>query len=244
MTDAVWARHDAAACFQRHATSKVFVAEDLDCIHTLGFRGEALASIAAVAQVELRTKRAVDDAGLCIRNEGGRIVSSEPCAMSDGTSLAVRNLFYNVPARRNFLKTPATELRHIIETFQALALSRPDIAFTLIHDDAEMHRLPAETGKPAEALGARIGALFGDQYPDMLVPVGEQTSYLTVHGFVGMPELHKKHRNEQFLFVNGRIVKSRSLGHAIQSAYEGLAYLKVRGRFSAFSCRWIHPASM
>ncbi len=215
-------RHDAAACFQRHATSKVFAAEDLDCIRTLGFRGEALASIAAVAQVELRTKRPVDDAGLCIRNEGGRIVSSEPCAMSDGTSLAVRNLFYNVPARRNFLKTPATELRHIIETFQALALSRPDIGFTLIHDDAEMHQLPAETGKPAEALRARIGALFGDRYPGMLVPVGEQTSYLTVHGFVGMPELHKKHRNEQFLFVNGRIVKSRSLGHAIQSAYEGL----------------------
>lgn len=215
-------RHDAAACFQRHATSKLFVAEDLNCIRTLGFRGEALASIAAVAQVELRTKRAVDDAGFCIRNEGGRIVSSEPCAMSDGTSLAVRNLFYNVPARRNFLKTPATELRHIIETFQALALSRPDIAFTLIHDDAEMHRLPAESGEPAEALRARIGSLFGDQYPDMLVPVGEQTSYLTVHGFVGMPELHKKYRNEQFLFVNGRIVKSRSLGHAIQSAYEGL----------------------
>lgn len=215
-------RHDAAACFRRHATSKVFAAEDLDCIRTLGFRGEALASIAAVAQVELRTKRPADDAGLCIRNEGGRIVSSEPCATSDGTSLAVRNLFYNVPARRNFLKTPATELRHIIETFQALSLSRPDIAFTLIHDDAEMHQLPAESGEPAEALRARIGALFGDQYPGMLVPVGEQTSYLTVHGFVGMPELHKKHRNEQFLFVNGRIVKSRSLGHAIQSAYEGL----------------------
>ncbi len=215
-------REDAAACFRRHATSKLFVAEDLNCISTLGFRGEALASIAAVAQVELRTKRAVDGAGLCIRNEGGRIVSSEPCATSDGTSLAVRNLFYNVPARRNFLKTPATELRHIIETFQALALSRPDIAFTLIHDDVEMHRLPAETGEPAEALRARIGALFGDQYPAMLVPVREQTSYLTVHGFVGMPELHKKHRSEQFLFVNGRIVKSRSLGHAIQSAYEGL----------------------
>ena len=215
-------REDATACFRRHATSKLFVAEDLNCIHTLGFRGEALASIAAVAQVELRTKRPVDGAGLCIRNEGGRIVSSEPCATSDGTSLAVRNLFYNVPARRNFLKTTATELRHIIEAFHALALSRPDIAFTLIHDGAEMHRLPAETGEPAEALRARIGALFGDQYPEMLVPVGEQTSYLTVHGFVGMPELHKKHRSEQFLFVNGRIVKSRSLGHAIQSAYERL----------------------
>ena len=215
-------REDATACFRRHATSKLFVAEDLNCIRTLGFRGEALASVAAVAQVELRTKRAADGAGLCIRNEGGRIVSSEPCATSDGTSLAVRNLFYNVPARRNFLKTPATELRHIIEAFHALALSRPDIAFTLIHDEAEMHRLPAESGEPAEALRARIGALFGDQYPEMLVPVGEQTSYLTVHGFVGMPELHKKHRSEQFLFVNGRIVKSRSLGHAIQSAYERL----------------------
>ena len=227
-------REDAAACFRRHATSKLFVAEDLNRIQTLGFRGEALASIAAVAQIELRTKRAADGAGFCICNEGGRIVSSEPCATSDGTSLAVRNLFYNVPARRNFLKTPATELRHIIETFQALALSRPDIAFTLIHDDAEMHRLPAEPGEPADALRARIGALFSDQYPDMLVPVGEQTSYLTVHGFVGMPELHKKHRSEQFLFVNGRIVKSRSLAHAIQSAYEGLVPQKTWPFFCIF----------
>ncbi len=213
---------DAAACFRRHATSKLFSAEDLNCIRTLGFRGEALASIAAVAQVELRAKRASDEAGLRIRNEGGRILSSEPCAMSDGASIAVRNLFYNVPARRNFLKTPATELRHIVETFQALALSRPDIAFTLIHDGAEMHRLSAESGSPAEALRARIGALFGDKYPEMLISVEEQSSYLSAHGFVGMPELHRKHRSEQFLFVNGRIVKSRSLGHAIRSAYEGL----------------------
>ena len=213
---------DAAACFLRHATSKLFSAEDLNGIRTLGFRGEALASIAAVAQVELRTKRASDAAGCCIRNEGGRMAAPEPCAMSDGTSLAVRNLFYNVPARRNFLKTPATELRRIVETFQALALSRPDIAFTLMHDDAEMHRLPAESGSSDEALRARIGALLGAKYPDMLIPVEEASSYLSAHGFVGQPELHRKHRNEQFLFVNGRTVKSRSLGHAIHSAYEGL----------------------
>ncbi len=213
---------DAAACFRRHATSKLFSAEDLNCIRTLGFRGEALASIAAVAQVELRTKRASDEAGLCIRNEGGRILLSEPRAMSDGTSIAARNLFFNVPARRNFLKTPATELRHIVETFQALALSRPDIAFAMIHDEAEMHRLPAESGSPEEALRARIGALFGDAYPEMLIPVEEASSYLRAHGFLGMPELRRKHRSEQFLFVNGRMVRSRSLGHAIRSAYEGL----------------------
>lgn len=217
---------DAAVCFQRHATSKLFSVEDLHRIRTLGFRGEALASIAAVAQVELRTKRAGDEAGddigCRILNEGGRMVSSGPLAMPPGTSIAVRNLFYNVPARRNFLKSPATELRHIVEAFQALALSRPDIAFTLMRDDVEMHRLSAESGSPAEALRARIGALFGDKYPDRLVFAEEKSGYLSVRGFVGMPELHRKHRSEEFLFVNGRIVRSRSLGHAVQSAYEGL----------------------
>lgn len=216
-------REDARACFRRHATSKIASIEDLEHIRTLGFRGEALASIASVAQVELRTKRSSDAAGFCIRVEGGVIQSSEPCATRDGTSVAVKNLFYNVPARRNFLKTPATELRHIVETFQSIALSNPTIGFALIHDGMEMYRLPPErAGAFSESLRGRIEALFDAEYGERMVEVGENTSYLTVVGFVGEPELHKKSRGEQFLFVNGRYVRNRSLEHAVYSAYADL----------------------
>ncbi len=213
---------DARACFRRHATSKIGSIEDLERLRTLGFRGEALASIGSVAQVELRTKRTSDAAGTCVRVEGGDMISVEPCATKDGTSIAVRNLFYNVPARRNFMKSPATELRHLVETFQSIALSYPSIGFRLIHDGMEMHRLPAESGGFGDALRGRLHSLFGAEYEDRLVKVGEKTSYLTVDGFVGQPELNKKSRGEQFLFVNGRHVRNRSLEHAVYSAFEGL----------------------
>ena len=216
-------REDAVACFRRHATSKIASIEDLERIRTLGFRGEALASIASVAQVELRTKRSTDPAGFCVRMEGGEVVAAEPCATRDGTSVAVRNLFYNVPARRNFLKTPATELRHCVETFQLLALSNPHIAFTLHHDDLEMYRVPADReGDWMERLQGRIRSLYDTETASRLAPVEEQTSYLTVRGFVGEPELARKSRGDQFLFVNGRYVRSRSLDHAIFSAYQDL----------------------
>ena len=216
-------REDAAACFRRHATSKISSIEDLERIRTLGFRGEALASIASVAQVELRTKRSFDAAGFCVRMDGGELVAAEPCATRDGTSVAVRNLFYNVPARRNFLKTPATELRHCVETFQLLALSNPHITFTLHHDDLEMYRVPADReGEWMERLRGRIRSLYDVETASRLAPVEEQTSYLTVRGFVGEPELAKKSRGDQFLFVNGRYVRSRSLDHAIFSAYHDL----------------------
>ena len=215
-------REDARICFRRHATSKLFSVEGLNDIRTLGFRGEALSSITAVSQMELRTRRAEDETGLLIRNEGGRTVAEEPCAMQGGTSVAVRNLFYNVPARRNFLKTAATELRHVVDVFRAIVLSHPGIAFTMIHEEMDLHKLPAEAGEPMEALRGRIGALLGQEYVGMLVPVEEQTSYLTVQGFVGEPELHRKGRGEQFLFVNGRAVRNRSLEHAIHSTYEQL----------------------
>lgn len=216
-------REDARACFRRHATSKITSIDDLERIRTLGFRGEALASIASVAQVELRTKRTADDVGYCVRVEGGEIITSEPCATKDGTSIAVKNLFYNVPARRNFMKTPATELRHLVETFQSIALSNPSIAFRLVHDGMDMYRLPAEQEEDfGDALEGRLHALFGAEYEDRLVRVGEQTSYLSVEGFVGEPELHKRGRGEQFLFVNGRHVRNRSLEHAVFTSFEDL----------------------
>jgi len=214
---------DARLCFQRHATSKIRTIEDLERIHTLGFRGEALASIAAVARVELKTKRAQDAAGYRVQIEGGHLIAAEPCATANGTSVAVRNLFYNVPARRNFLKTPATEFKHIVETFQVLALSHPEVGFTLIHDDVEIYRLvPESDPSPAERLRRRIGTLFGPEYALQTIPVEETTSYLSVRGFLGRPELHRKSRGEQFFFVNRRYVRHRYLEHAVTSSYEHL----------------------
>lgn len=214
---------DAVACFKRHATSKISEIEDLERIQTLGFRGEALASIAAVARVELRTKRVQDAAGTSVRLEGGEVVEVAPCATQDGTSIAIRHLFYNVPARRNFLKTPATEFKHLIETFQFLALSNPDVAFTLLHDDNEVYRLgAARTGNFFDDLRHRIRDLFGKDHADSLVPVEETTSYLTVRGFVCEPGFNRRSRGEQFLFINGRYVRNRSLDHAVMTAYEQL----------------------
>ncbi len=227
---------DAAACFGRHATSKLRRFEDLERLATLGFRGEALASIAAVARVELRTKRRQDAAGTCVRFEGGRLVEQVPCAAEDGTSLAVRDLFYNVPARRAFLKTPATEFRHLVETFQSVALSEPAVGFTLVHDDTEVYRLPAPPPGAAfdAALAARVAALFGERDPDALVPVGEATSYLSIRGFAGRPEDARRGRADGFFFVNGRVVKSRALEHAVVQAYGALLPEGRRPFFALF----------
>lgn len=214
---------DARACFKRHATSKIRSAKDLDRLHTLGFRGEALASIAAVAQVELKTKRVGDDAGLELRVEGGDVTHEAPCATPSGSSIAVRNLFYNVPARRNFLKTPATEFKHLVETFQFLSLANPDVSLRLMHNDNEVYRLVArrEEDRPAQ-LRHRIGELFGDDRKAHLVRVSEETSYLSISGFIGDPSVHRRTRGEQFLFVNGRYVKHYYLDHALKEAYEGM----------------------
>lgn len=213
---------DAATCFGRHATSKIADAADLERIRTLGFRGEALASIAAVAQVEMKTKRRSDGAATCVRIEGGKLVEQAPCAAPDGTSIAVRNLFFNVPARRNFLKTPATEFKHLIETFQFLALSNPEVGFTLTHDGAEVYRLAPSAAGFDGALRARLVALVGERLDGELVQVEEATSYLSVRGVVGRPEVARRSRGEQFLFVNGRFVKNRSLEHAVAAAYDDL----------------------
>ncbi len=211
---------DAERCFERHATSKVRSIDDLERIRTLGFRGEALASIAAVAQVTLKTKRVEDEAGTLVRVEGGQQVETRPCAIPDGTSVSVRNLFYNVPARRNFLKTPATELKHLTQTVQSLALANPDVAVRLEHDGHEHYDLPvAPTDDWHAATRARILGLFGDEHDEELVPTEESSSDLTVRGFVGAPSFHRKTRGEQFLFVNGRHVTDRYLSHAVKAAY-------------------------
>ena len=208
---------DAVAAFGRHATSKLRAFEDLETLRTLGFRGEALASIASVARVELRTKRRQDASATCVRVDGGALASVEPCAAPDGTCLSVRTLFYNVPARRAFLKSPATEFKHLVETFQAIALSHPGVGFSLVHDETEVYRLA-----PARALADRLGAVLGQDLGGRLVDVSEATTYLSVRGVVGQPGTARRARGDQYLFVNSRYVKSRHLDHAVQSAFGAL----------------------
>jgi DNA mismatch repair protein MutL len=213
---------DAKRCFQRHATSKLRDTGDLRRIQTLGFRGEALASIGSVAQVELKTRRPGDAAGLRVRLEGGEQEEAAPCAAPAGTSVAVRNLFYNVPARRNFLKTDATEFKHVVEAFQKQALAHPSVAFRLVHNDHEVYRLAGGAEAFLPALRRRIGALLGEDRTDGLRRVEDEASYVSVCGFAGAPKKSRRSRSEQFLFVNGRPVENRYLAHAVKTAYGAL----------------------
>ncbi len=214
---------DAMACLRRHATSKIRAVEDLDTLRTLGFRGEALASIGSIARVEIKTRRVEDGSGVRLAVEGGEVVANEPVATPPGTSLSVRNLFYNVPARRAFLKKPATEYRHLLDAFQTLALSHPRVAFAFLNGDEDVYRLHAHPhGSFYDALRARIRALWDDDYARELIEVEESTSYLTARGLLGRPELARKQRGLQHVFVNGRYVRNRSIEHAVRSAYEGL----------------------
>ncbi|MCC7507345.1 MAG: DNA mismatch repair endonuclease MutL [Saprospiraceae bacterium] len=207
---------DARMCFERHATSKIHDAKDLFAIHTFGFRGEALASIAAVAQVELRTRRAIDELGTRIVIENSAVVTQEPCQCPVGTNLAVKNLFFNVPARRNFLKSEPVEMRHVLDEFQRVAMAYPDLFFSLHHNDQEIFHLPPGT------LRQRVVKIFGDAVNKKLVPVQEETDILKISGFVGKPDYFKKARGEQLFFVNHRFIKSNYLHHAVVSAYEDL----------------------
>lgn len=207
---------DARRCFERHATSKIQKIEDLFHIRTMGFRGEALASIAAVAQVELKTKRAEDDAGTFIEIENSVVIHQEPVACANGTSIAMKNLFFNIPARRNFLKSNASEMRHIVEEFIRVALSFPEIFFSLTSNGQELYHLDRGT------LKQRIIQVLGKEYSARLVSVQEKTDYLNIYGFVGKPETAKKTRGDQYLFVNNRFIKSAYLNHAIMSAYQEL----------------------
>ncbi|KAB7731826.1 DNA mismatch repair endonuclease MutL [Rudanella paleaurantiibacter] len=206
---------DARMSFERHATSKIRSSDDLFRIKTMGFRGEALASIAAVAQVEMRTRRAAEELGTLVRIEGSEIKAQEQISCLPGTNLLVKNLFFNVPARRNFLKSNSVEMRHILDEFQRVALAHPEVAFSLFQDDREVFNLPS--GK----LSRRIVDMFGKGYRDQMAYCEEQTPYVTVRGYIGKPESAKKTRNEQYFFVNNRFIKHNYLHHAVLGAYEG-----------------------
>jgi DNA mismatch repair protein MutL len=207
---------DARMCFERHATSKIRHAEDLFTIHTKGFRGEALASIAAIAHVELKTKQEFDELGTHIIIEGSKFITQDPSVLPKGTSFAVKNLFFNIPARRNFLKSETVEHRHIVDEFQRVALAHPSIHFTFIHNGSELFNLPSSN------LRQRIVAIFSGKTNEKLVPIFEETEIVQVNGFISKPEFSKKNRSEQFFFVNNRYIKSGYLHHALMAAYEGL----------------------
>ena len=205
---------DARMSFEKHATSKIRTAEDLFNIRTMGFRGEALASIAAIAQVEMKTRQIGEALGTCIEIEGMKVTKQEPCQTPEGTSIAIKNLFFNIPARRNFLKSDTVELKNIIDEFHRIALAHPKIAFQLFNNDYEIYHL-----KPGN-LKQRIVSMFGDSYAEKIVHVEEKSYALHVYGFVGKPEFSKKTRGEQYIFVNNRFIKSAYLNHAVSLAFD------------------------
>lgn len=207
---------DARMCFERHATSKIRLAEDLFSLHTKGFRGEALASIAAIAHVELKTRQEQDELGTHLVIEGSKFTSQDVAVLPRGTSFAVKNLFFNIPARRNFLKSDTVEFRHIIDEFERVALAHHNISFVLYHNGSEMFNLPGSNQRQ------RIVNVFGGRTNEKLVPVTENTEIVSIQGFVCKPEFAKKNRGEQFFFVNNRFIKSGYLHHAVMAAYEGL----------------------
>ncbi len=207
---------DARMAFERHATSKLRTADDLFALHTKGFRGEALASIAAIAQVELRTRKQEDSVGTRLAVAASQVEKQEPDACPTGSNFMVRNLFYNVPARRNFLKSNAVEQGHIAEEFTRVALAHPEVAFSSWTGDAETANLPAGN------LKQRIVGLFGAPYQERLVPIEETTTIVRITGYVVKPEYARKSRGEQYFFVNNRYIKSPYLHHAVQGALENL----------------------
>ena len=207
---------DARMCFERHATSKINSSEDLFSIQTKGFRGEALASIAAIAQVELKTKQEGEDLGIRIMIEGSKIKKQEPTQHSQGSSFSIKNIFYNVPARRKFLKSDPVELKHILDEFQKLVLAHPEIFFTCNHNGNEIYHLPISN------LRQRIINVFGKSLNEKILPVEESSDFLTIEGFVGKPDFTKKKKADQYFFVNDRYIKSNYLAHAVKMAFEDL----------------------
>jgi DNA mismatch repair protein MutL len=207
---------DAILCFERHATSKVANADDLFALKTKGFRGEALASIAAISHVTLKTRQASSETGTLLEIEGSKIVSNDQTVCSVGTSFEVKNLFYNVPARRNFLKSENVEFNHIKDEFERIVFAHPEIAFTLKHNDTEIYQL-----NPA-ILRKRIVDILGRNSNDKLVPIEETTEIVELKGYIGKPEFSKKTRGEQFLFVNNRFFKDTYFNHALNKAFDGL----------------------
>lgn len=227
---------DARLSFERHATSKIRTADDLFHLHTKGFRGEALASIAAIAHVELKTKQEYNDVGSAIVIEGSNITSQDVVVTPKGTSISVKNLFFNIPARRNFLKSNTVELRHVIDEFHRVALAHPNISFAFYNNGSETFNLPISNYRQ------RIVNIFGAKTNEKLVPVEEETEVLNISGFVGKPVFAKKTRSEQYFFVNDRFIKSPYLNHAISSAFDGL--LKTGNHPSYFLNLTVDPQSI
>ncbi len=227
---------DARMAFERHATSKISDAKDIFQIQTKGFRGEALASIAAVAQVELKTKRVEDELGTKINIEGSDLKNQEPVQAPNGTSFLIKNLFYNIPARRNFLKSDTVEFKHIVEEFLRIAMAHPSVSFSLAHNGQTIFQLRPGNQKQ------RIVAAMGGKYNEKLVPVEQDTPVMELSGFVGKPQYAKRTRGEQYLFVNNRFIKSAFINHAITSCYEDLL---EKGSFpSYFLFLTVDPASI
>ena len=216
---------DARLSFERHATSKIRSANDLFQIRTKGFRGEALASITAISHVELKTKQEQAEVGTFIRIEGSKVVAQEVVVTPKGTSISVKNLFYNIPARRNFLKSEHVEMRHVIDEFHRVALAHPNICFTLFQNGSEVFNLKESNYRQ------RVVNIFGNKTNEKLVPVEESTDVIKISGFVCKPEYSKKTRGEQFFFVNNRFIKSAYLNHSVISAFEGLL---TEGRYPSY----------
>ncbi|NQV02001.1 MAG: DNA mismatch repair endonuclease MutL [Bacteroidia bacterium] len=207
---------DARMCFERHATSKIKSTNDLLAIRTLGFRGEALASIASIAQVELKSKRTEEEIGTSIQVYGSEFISQTAVSCSDGTSVIIKNLFYNVPARRNFLKSNTLELKYIMEEFNRVALVHPDISFHMYNQDKILIQLSPSN------LKQRLLALLGSHNNHKLIPIRQETPMVNLSGFIGKPEFAKKKRGEQYFFANGRFIKNPYLNHAVENAFQEL----------------------
>ena len=220
--------NDASICFERHTTSKIKSAKDLFNIRSKGFRGEALASIAAVSHVELITRKSSNDLGKIIRIQGNKIVENKSIVSKIGTSIMVKNLFYNIPARRNFLKSDNVELKHIINEFHRISIAHSEIKFIFKNNDLELFNLSKSN------LRKRIVNIFGSRSNEKLVPVNEETDILKINGFVFKPEYSKKSRGEQFFFVNNRFIRSPYLNHSVNSAFEGLIDLKYNPSYFLF----------
>lgn len=207
---------DARMSFERHATSKISEAKDLFAIRTLGFRGEAMASIAAISQLEMKTKRVEDELGTCIRIEGSKLIDQAPCTSTNGTSISVKNLFFNVPARRNFLKSNTAELRHIIEEFLRVALVSTDVNMSLQANNKLIYQLKKSK------LKERLVGIYGKQYKERLVPLELESSIANIKGYIGKPEFARKTRGEQYFFVNGRFIRHPYLHHSVKQAFQEL----------------------
>lgn len=219
---------DARMCFERHATSKIKDTNDLFSIKTMGFRGEAMASIASISEVEMKTRTAEAEVATQLIIKSSEVTKQGYCQAEHGTTISVKNLFFNVPARRKFLRTDSVELKYIVEEFKRVALANPELRFKMVHNEDELYNLPEGT------LKKRLLGIFRRSYEDKLIRVEEETEVVSIVGYVGQPEIARKQKGEQYIFVNRRFIKSNYLNHAIKSAYQNLIEDKQYAFFTLF----------